>query len=101
MQTKKAICSFPQHTLPSRQSVGTAALGSAPPISACEGALLLLYAWSDGQPLLGYWSDASVSDSAQVGDLMVLYARPHSYIHLITSRLPRRITQVPLPPLRI
>lgn len=30
----------------------------------------------------------------QVGDLMVLYARPRSYVHLITSRLPKRITQV-------
>ena len=27
---------------------------------------------------------------------MVLYARPRSYVHLITSRLPKRITQVRL-----
>jgi hypothetical protein len=30
----------------------------------------------------------------QVGDLMVLYSRPRSYVHLITSRLPKRLTQV-------
>lgn len=35
-----------------------------------------------------------VSNHVTVGDLMVLYARPQPYVHLITSRLPRRITQV-------
>mmetsp|Transcript_7003 Transcript_7003/g.20514 ORF Transcript_7003/g.20514 Transcript_7003/m.20514 type:complete len:442 (-) Transcript_7003:436-1761(-) len=34
-----------------------------------------------------------VSNHVTVGDLMVLYARPQPYVHLITSRLPRRITQ--------
>jgi 1-acyl-sn-glycerol-3-phosphate acyltransferase len=34
-----------------------------------------------------------VSNHVTVGDLMVLYSRPRSYVHLITSRLPKRLTQ--------
>ena len=34
-----------------------------------------------------------VSNHVTVGDLMVLYAAPRPYVHLITSKLPQRITQ--------
>lgn len=34
-----------------------------------------------------------VSNHVTVGDLMILYSRPEPYVHLITSRLPKRITE--------
>ena len=40
-----------------------------------------------------------VSNHISVGDLMALYARPERYVHLVTARLPKRVTQVRcLPP---
>ena len=35
-----------------------------------------------------------VSNHISVGDLMALYARPERYVHLVTARLPKRVTQV-------
>ena len=40
-----------------------------------------------------------VSNHISVGDLMALYARPERYVHLVTARLPKRVTQVQCPPL--
>ena len=45
------------------------------------------------QPVCSLWHPETLV-CWQVGDLMVLYARPRSYVHLITSRLPKRLTQV-------
>jgi hypothetical protein len=35
-----------------------------------------------------------VSNHVSTGDLMLLYRRPERYVHLVTARLPKRVTQV-------
>lgn len=35
-----------------------------------------------------------VSNHLTAGDLMMLYSLPHHYVHLISAKLPKRISQV-------